>query len=463
MYESYYVLRTKPFSLLPDPEFLYLGTKHKMALNLLEYGLLNRAGFTIITGEPGTGKTTLLHKILDESREQFTIGVLSNTHEALGTLMPWILMAFGQDGKGTDAVGLYERFAAFLANEEALRHRVLLVVDEAQNLSPAMLEELRLLSNSNSGKMQAIQIILSGQPGLRDILRRPELSQFAQRVAVDYCLEPLTEDDTLGYIRHRIETAGGIHPILTDHACRVVHRLTGGIPRLINQVCDTSLAYGFAGQQRWITGALLIQAAQDRSKGGILPLVSQAASAPPSPKEEEEERAQMAKFDCAQQPSTMKAEQAADEAGEWYERGLALRKAGLFKQAIEQFEKAAKDRRYSLKAFAQIGLCYKSSARYEEAVLAFRKALKSPQASTKETIQILYVLGRTLESLGRFAETLEAYRWIRREDPEYRDVTLRIQQISSARRTTTPRSTGTQQSWVGGVLRSWQDLLRTSK
>jgi len=151
------------------------------------------------------------------------------------------------------------------------------------------------------------------------------------------------------------------------------------------------------------------------------------------------------------------------DAAEWYERGLALRKAGLFKQAIEQFEKAAKDRMYQLKAYAQIGLCYKSSARYEEAVLAFRKALNAPQASTKETIQILYVLGRTLESLGRFAETLEAYRWIRREDPEYRDVTLRIQQLSTARRTNSNRGTGPSQSWVGGVWRSWQDLLRTSK
>lgn len=148
---------------------------------------------------------------------------------------------------------------------------------------------------------------------------------------------------------------------------------------------------------------------------------------------------------------------------EFYERGLTLRKAGLFKSAIEELEQAARDRAYALKAYAQIGLCYKSSGRYEEAVQAFRNALKSPQASRKETVQILYVLGRTLESLGRIAETLEAYRWIRREDPDYRDVENRIMQLSTRRTSLKGSTFSTQRSWVGGVIRSWQDLLRTSK
>lgn len=141
------------------------------------------------------------------------------------------------------------------------------------------------------------------------------------------------------------------------------------------------------------------------------------------------------------------------DAAEKYERGLALRKAGLFKQAAEEFEQAAASRSYALKAYAQMGLCHKSNGRYEEAVLAFRKALRSSEASTKETVQILYVLGRTLETLGRIAETLEAYRWIRREDPGYRDVEHRIQQLSM--RGVSPHGTRPpQQSWVGGVLRS---------
>jgi len=142
-----------------------------------------------------------------------------------------------------------------------------------------------------------------------------------------------------------------------------------------------------------------------------------------------------------------------------YERGLVLRKAGLFKEAVQEFEQAAAEGGYALKAYAQIGLCHKSTGRHEEAVAAFRNALNSSPASTKETVQILYVLGRTLETLRRDGEALEAYRWIRREAPDYRDVAQRIRQLSTRRSSANePR-----RSWVGGVLRSWQDLLRTSK
>lgn len=146
------------------------------------------------------------------------------------------------------------------------------------------------------------------------------------------------------------------------------------------------------------------------------------------------------------------------DAAEKYERGVTLRKAGLFKQAIQEFEQAAEDRTYALKAHAQIGLCHKSLGRHEEAVVSFRNALKSPQSSTKETVQILYVLGRSLELLGRTGETLEVYRWIRREDPAYRDVESRIQQLSARR--TSIRSRQSSASWIGGILRSCQDLLR---
>ena len=148
-------------------------------------------------------------------------------------------------------------------------------------------------------------------------------------------------------------------------------------------------------------------------------------------------------------------------AAEKYERGVVLRKAGLFKQAIQEFEQAAEDRTYALKAHAQIGLCHKSLGRHEEAVVSFRNALKSPQSSTKETVQILYVLGRSLELLGRPGETLEVYRWIRREDPDYRDVESRIQQLSARR--TSMGSRPSSASWVGGILRSWQELLRMAK
>ena len=149
-------------------------------------------------------------------------------------------------------------------------------------------------------------------------------------------------------------------------------------------------------------------------------------------------------------------------AAENYERGLVLRKAGLFKQAVEEFEQAATESGYALKAYAQIGLCHKSRGRHEDAVAAFRKALQSSSGSTKEKVQILYVLGRSLELLGRMEETLEAYRWIRREDPDYRDVAQRIQHLSS-KRWSASGGRSAQPSWVTGVLRSWQSLLGTTK
>jgi tetratricopeptide (TPR) repeat protein len=148
------------------------------------------------------------------------------------------------------------------------------------------------------------------------------------------------------------------------------------------------------------------------------------------------------------------------DAADKYERGLTLRKAGLVNQAVKEFEQAAVSRTYALKAYAHIGLCHKAMGRHEEAVTAFRNALKC-QGSVKETVQVLYVLGRTLEMLGRTEETLEAYRWIRREDPQYRDVEQRIRQLCSKR--VSGSSVRIKPSWVGSVLRSWHGLLRPSK
>jgi type II secretory pathway predicted ATPase ExeA len=174
MYESFYGFRTNPFTLVPDPRFLYLGKQHKTALNLLEYGLFNRAIFTVITGEPGTGKTTLLNTILEQSQHEVTVGVLSHTHAGLGSLMPWVLMAFNLDGKGMDSVELFKTFTAFIVREHQRQRRVVLVVDEAPNLGAAMLEELRLPVEREQRRNQPLQIVLSGQPGLRPApARRP--------------------------------------------------------------------------------------------------------------------------------------------------------------------------------------------------------------------------------------------------------------------------------------------------
>jgi type II secretory pathway predicted ATPase ExeA len=243
MYESFYKLKEKPFTLLPDPGFLYLSDKHRMALTLLEYGLTNHAGFTVISGEIGAGKTTLIRHLLNNVDQEFTVGLISNTHRSFGELLQWVLLAFNLEHKDMSKVEMHQRFVEFIIDEYAHNRRTVLIVDEAQNMDAETLEELRMLSNINADKDQALQVVLSGQRELRETLRSPELVQFAQRIAVDYHLDALSESETAGYIRHRLEVAGGDPDIFTARACAAIHRYSNGVPRLINLLCDTALVY----------------------------------------------------------------------------------------------------------------------------------------------------------------------------------------------------------------------------
>ena len=271
MYESFYKLSEKPFTLLPDPGFLFLSNKHRMALTLLEYGLMNQAGFTVISGDIGTGKTTLIRHLLDHMDREHTVGLISNTHRSFGELLQWILLAFNLEYARLDKVEMYRRFIDFIIDEYAHNRRVVLIVDEAQNMAAETLEELRMLSNVNADKDQALQVILVGQRELRDTLRRPDLVQFAQRISVDYHLEPLSEEETVGYIRHRIEVAGGNPRMFEEDACRAVFRYSNGVPRLINLLCDTALVYGYAEQHDQIDSILVTDVAREKQKGGIFP------------------------------------------------------------------------------------------------------------------------------------------------------------------------------------------------
>jgi general secretion pathway protein A len=279
MYEAYYRLTEKPFTLLPDPGFLFLSHKHRMALTLLEYGLMNQAGFTVISGDIGTGKTTLIRHLLDHMDREHTVGLISNTHCSFGELLQWILLAFNLEHASLDKVGMYRRFVDFIIEEYAHNRRVVLIVDEAQNMAAETLEELRMLSNINADKDQALQVILVGQRELRDTLRRPDLIQFAQRISVDYHLEPLSEEETVGYIRHRLEVAGGDPRLFDDGACRDVYRYSNGIPRLINLLCDTALVYGYAEQRERIDRALVTDVAREKQQGGIFPTFHPASPA----------------------------------------------------------------------------------------------------------------------------------------------------------------------------------------
>jgi type II secretory pathway predicted ATPase ExeA len=464
VYESFYGLRVHPFSLVPDPAFLYLGRKHKVALSLLEYGLLNRSTFTVITGEPGTGKTTLLNTILDRSEREITLGVLSHTHAGLGSLLPWVLMAFGLDGKGMDSVELYRAFSNFLSQEHARHRQVVLVVDESQNLGPAMLEELRLLSNLNDGRRHTLQIILSGQPNLRRLLQGADLVQFAQRIAVDYHLEPFGEEETPEYIRHRLKVAGGPVTIMSDTACRVVHRLTGGNPRLINQICDVSLAYGFAEQAHHVTAQLVAKSAMDRAASKILPLAGIEVSGLVSEEERRNEQTQLNQWALppAQPTGDRKPAAPAESAGALYKRGVAFKEAGAFRQAIAYFEEAEKDGDFFVKARTQIALCLRARGHMTSAVTALQKLWNCGQGTVQERRQVRYLLARTLEVSGRNEEALTHYHALREERSDYRDVSERLCRLSGQTESDMVASSRRSNSWTKFLSRGWEQLLRGS-
>jgi len=265
MYESFYGFREKPFSLLPDPEFLYLGSQHSAALAMLEYGFMNQVGITVITGEIGSGKTSLVRHLLNKHEFDVTLGLITNTHRSFGELMPWVSFAFGLEYRNKDKVELYEAFVNFVIQEYAKGRRTVLVIDEAQNMNADILEEARMLSNINADKDQVLQLILLGQPELRDRLRQPNLEQFAQR------LEPLGAEETRGYIEHRLQVAGGDPSLFDGAACEIVYEHSRGVPRLINILCDTALVYAFAEQKPKIDTEILGEVIGDKAKGGIFP------------------------------------------------------------------------------------------------------------------------------------------------------------------------------------------------
>jgi type II secretory pathway predicted ATPase ExeA len=273
MYESFYGLKAKPFSMLPDPDFLYLSKKHRVALTMLEYTLMNNAGFCVITGEIGAGKTTLLRKLLSTVEDNITIGMITNTHQSFGELLDWVLSAFGIHQPGLGKVEMHQRFVDFLLEQYAQNKSTLLIVDEAQNMPAATLEELRMLSNINSEKDLVLQVILAGQPDLKDALRKPELMQFAQRISVDFHLDALNSEESCHYIQHRLVTAGATKDIFTPAACTRIAECSGGVPRLINLLCDTALVYGFADQRKVIDVDLIEEVVRERMEHSILPLV----------------------------------------------------------------------------------------------------------------------------------------------------------------------------------------------
>jgi len=276
MYRQHFGLKAKPFSLIPDPKFLHFSDKHKVAYSLLEYGLHEQSGLTVITGEVGSGKTTLIRHLLSEiDQSELAIGLINNTHASLGDLTQWVALAFGIPHEDRDKVTLFRDVQDYLINEWANGKRAVLIVDEAQNMDKETLEELRLYTNINADGEQFLQIVLVGQPELRDILRAPELAQMAQRVSVEYHIEPLGWQDTANYIRHRLATASNEESveaashIFDSVAIAVIFYFSGGVPRLINTLCDFALVHAYAMGLQTINHTIALEVVRGRTIGGV--------------------------------------------------------------------------------------------------------------------------------------------------------------------------------------------------
>lgn len=270
MYEAHFGFDKKPFSLLPDPSFLFFSEKHSGALAMLEYGIMEQNGITVITGEIGAGKTTLVRHLLRRlNSNNMTVGLINNTHSSLGGFMGWFALAFDLDCEGLDNVSTYKKIQEFLVSEYGASRRVVLFIDEAQNMTKSQLEEVRLLSNINADDDLLLQVALVGQPELRGKLSSRELVQMAQRVSTEYHLEPLKDIESLKYIRHRLKVAGGDAGVFDSNAMAAIFNYTGGVPRLINTLCDQCLAYAYGKDVKKVDLRIVIDVVQSRKIGGV--------------------------------------------------------------------------------------------------------------------------------------------------------------------------------------------------
>jgi type II secretory pathway predicted ATPase ExeA len=264
MYLGHFKFKLKPFALNPDPAFMYPSEHHAKALTMLEYAIESQSPFCMLTGEIGSGKTTLVRHLIRTLDRRMTVGLISHTHQRFRSIYPWALSALSVVPRDTSDIAQHETLTDYIIGQYGKGKRTLLIFDEAQNLSVQTLEELRLLSNINSEDDVALQTVLVGQPELREKMARPELRQFAQRISIDYHLQALTLLETEFYVRHRLQVAGGRDSIFRQSAIRYIHKITGGVPRLINQMCDLSLVYAFAQQRDRVDAVVVAQVMQDR-------------------------------------------------------------------------------------------------------------------------------------------------------------------------------------------------------
>lgn len=266
MYTEFFGLSAKPFELLPNPKFLYLSNGHRKALSYLQYGVQEHAGFTLLTGEVGSGKTTLVRDIINKISSDTTLAMIFNTRVDAQQLIGMICDDFGLDAEGKDKVVLLRELNDFLLAECSSGRQPIIIIDEAQNLSADALEEIRMLSNLEADSFKLVQIILVGQPELKQIIAKPSLRQLRQRISISCHLNPLNREETEEYIFHRLATVGNRDCVtFKDGVFDMIYRFSGGIPRLINLICDFLLLSAFVEETREIDIELVKDAVNELS------------------------------------------------------------------------------------------------------------------------------------------------------------------------------------------------------
>jgi general secretion pathway protein A len=274
MYLSFFGLNEKPFAITPDPRYLYLSERHAEALAHLLYGINEAGGFVQLTGEVGTGKTTIVRSLLAQTPKNAEIALILNPRMTAPEFLLTICEEIGigvPDSSMESLKDLVDILSHYLLRAHGGGRRVVLVVDEAQNLAPAVLEQVRLLTNLETNTQKLLQIILIGQPELRELLGRNELRQLAQRITGRYHLHPLSRDETAAYVRHRLRVAGATTDIFSASALSEVYRLSVGVPRVINVICDRALLGAYSMDRHRVTATLVRHAASEVFGKKIIP------------------------------------------------------------------------------------------------------------------------------------------------------------------------------------------------
>ena len=265
MYRQFFGLKKRPFILTPDPEFLYLSKVHDLAITHLEYGIVQNAGFLALTGEVGAGKTTLLKYLFDKVKDSLDIAMLFNTNLNPKAFLEMLVREFELKAPSSAKTDLFDTLAQYFIQQYSKGSRCVIIVDEAQNLPDETFEELRMLSNLEADNEFMVQIILVGQPQLRDRLLQPSLSQLAQRISVHFHLTALQPAEVSDYIEHRLKVAGysGQSPLFDQESVKHIAKISKGIPRIINSVCDACLTYAFADDIRQVNKAIVEKVIED--------------------------------------------------------------------------------------------------------------------------------------------------------------------------------------------------------